>query len=101
MPALARKSSSQATKPARSSTAPANVAERQGDREQGSIRHLVATDGPQLDHTPVSLLARLKEGTQGFWIVIEKPGYADFDLLEKTFWFHPLPLEDIRTRNQR
>src|SRR5206468_3915390 len=73
MPALARKSSSQATKPARSSTAPANVAERQGDREQGSIRHLVATDGPQLEPTPASLLTCLKEGKQGFWLDIDNP----------------------------
>src|SRR3989454_2355632 len=101
MPALARKSSSRATKPARSSTAPANVAERQGDREQGSIRHLVATDGPQLEPTPASLLTCLKEGKQGFWLDIENPGDADYHLLEQTFKFHPLTLEDIRNRNQR
>src|SRR5439155_260726 len=101
MPALARKSSRQTTKPARSSTAPANVAERQGDRVQGSIRHLVATDGPQLETTANSLLACLKEGKQGFWLDIENPGDADYDLLEKTFKFHPLTLEDIRNRNQR
>src|SRR5438105_8058862 len=101
MRALARKSSRKTTKPARSSTAPANVAERQGDREQGSIRHLVATDGPQLDPTPDSLLACLKAGKQGFWLDIENPGDADFELLQKTFKFHPLTLEDIRNRNQR
>src|SRR5207247_7905951 len=101
MPALARKSSSQATKPARSSTAPANVAERQGDREQGSIRHLVATDGPQLEPTPASLLTCLEEGRQRFWLDIENPGDADYHLLEQTFKFHPLTLEDIRNRNQR
>src|SRR5256714_9029981 len=101
MPALARKSSRQTTNPARSSTAPANVAERQGDREQGSIRHLVATDGPQLEPTANGLLACLKDGKQGFWLDIENPGDADFDLLEKTFKFHPLTLEDIRNRNQR
>src|SRR5437762_9807434 len=83
MPALARKSSSHATKPARSSTAPANVAERQGDREQGSIRHLVATDGPQLEPTPASLLTCLKEGKQGFWLDIENPGDADYHLLDR------------------
>src|SRR5438093_13312868 len=95
MPALARKSSRQITKPARSSTAPANVAERQGDREQGSIRHLVATDGPQLDPTPVSLLACLKEGKQA-----DRRG-VELGPIGKTFKFHPLTLEDIRNRNQR
>ena len=101
MPALARKSSRQTTKPARSTTAPANVAERQGDRAQGSIRHLVATDGPQLEPTADSLLACLKAGKQGFWLDIENPGDDDYALLEKTFGFHPLTLEDIRNQNQR
>src|SRR5437899_4586100 len=98
---MARKSSRQAAKPARSSTAPANLAEREGDKAQGSIRHVVATDGPPLDPTSEGLLACLKKGAQGFWLDIENPGDADFELLEKTFGFHPLTLEDIRNRNQR
>src|SRR5437868_2816684 len=101
MPALARKSSKSAGKPARSATAPANVAQREGDRAQGSIRHVVATDGPQVEPTADSLLACLKAGKQGFWLDIENPGDADFHLLEKTFKFHPLTLEDIKNRNQR
>src|SRR5438046_7567186 len=78
--------------PARPSTAPVNVADREGDKAQGSIRHVVATDGPSLDATPDSLLACLKKGKQGFWLDIENPGDDDYELLEKTFGFHPLTL---------
>ena len=77
------------------------MADREGDKAQGSIRHVVATDGPPLDATADSLLACLKEGKQGFWLDIENPGKDDFELLEKTFGFHPLTLEDIRNQNQR
>jgi magnesium transporter len=77
------------------------VADREGDKAQGSIRHVVATDGPPLDPTSEGLLTCLKKGTQGFWLDIENPGDADYELLEKTFKFHPLTLEDIRNRNQR
>ncbi len=77
------------------------MADREGDKAQGSIRHIVATDGPPLDATPDSLLACLKKGKQGFWLDIENPGDDDYALLEKTFGFHPLTLEDIRHQNQR
>lgn len=77
------------------------MADREGDKAQGSIRHIVATDGPPLDATPDSLLACLAKGKQGFWLDIENPGDDDYALLEKTFGFHPLTLEDIRHQNQR
>lgn len=38
---------------------------------------------------------------QGFWLDIEAPDDADYDLLEHTFNFHPLTIEDIRHQNQR
>jgi len=77
------------------------VADREGDQALGSIRHIVATDGPPLDPTSDGLLACLKKGTQGFWLDIENPDKDDYELLEKTFGFHPLTLEDIRHQNQR
>jgi magnesium transporter len=43
----------------------------------------------------------LREGKQGFWLDIENPDDADYDLLEHTFHFHTLALEDIRHQNQR
>ena len=77
------------------------MADREGDQALGSIRHIVATDGPPLDPTSDGLLACLKKGTQGFWLDIENPDKDDYELLEKTFGFHPLTLEDIRHQNQR
>jgi magnesium transporter len=38
---------------------------------------------------------------QGFWLDIEAPDDSDYDLLETTFNFHPLTIEDIRHQNQR
>lgn len=38
---------------------------------------------------------------EGFWLDIEAPDDADYDLLEHTFKFHPLTIEDIRHQNQR
>jgi magnesium transporter len=37
----------------------------------------------------------------GFWLDIEAPDDADYELLEKTFNFHPLTIEDIRHQDQR
>jgi magnesium transporter len=37
----------------------------------------------------------------GFWLDIEAPDGADYELLEQTFKFHPLTIEDIRHQNQR
>jgi len=40
-------------------------------------------------------------GQAGFWLDIESPDDADYRLLEDTFKFHPLTIEDIRHQNQR
>jgi len=37
----------------------------------------------------------------GFWLDIEAPDESDYELLERTFKFHPLTIEDIRHQNQR
>jgi len=37
----------------------------------------------------------------GFWLDIEAPDEDDYRLLEDTFKFHPLTIEDIRHQNQR
>jgi magnesium transporter len=64
-------------------------------------RHLVSTQGPLLEPQAESIAACLSEGKQGFWLDIENPEDSDYELLEKTFKFHPLALEDIRHQNQR
>ena len=41
------------------------------------------------------------DAKQGFWLDIENPDDSDFALLDKTFKFHQLTIEDIRHQNQR
>jgi magnesium transporter len=64
-------------------------------------RRLIATQGLLVEPEAESISACLIEGKQGFWLDIENPDDADYELLEKTFKFHPLALEDIRHQNQR
>lgn len=64
-------------------------------------RHLISTQGPLLEPQAESIAACLAENKQGFWLDIENPDDSDYELLEKTFKFHPLALEDIRHQNQR
>jgi len=64
-------------------------------------RHLIATQGSLVDPEPKSIAACLLEGKQGFWLDIENPDDSDYQLLEHTFKFHQLTLEDIRHQNQR
>ena len=37
----------------------------------------------------------------GFWLDIEAPDQADYDLLQDVFKFHPLTIEDIQHQDQR
>jgi len=67
-----------------------------------ALRTLVTTEG----HTPsirVEDITRCFNAAHedGFWLDIEAPDQADFDLLEKTFKFHPLTIEDIQHQDQR
>jgi magnesium transporter len=64
-------------------------------------RHLIATQGRLVEPRTDQIEACLREAKQGFWLDIENPDAADYELLEKTFKFHPLALEDIRHQNQR
>src|SRR5207245_2128033 len=65
------------------------------------MRYLIATQGPLNEPVTDQIAECLQAGKQGFWLDIENPDDADFALLEKTFKFHQLTLEDIRHQNQR
>jgi magnesium transporter len=65
------------------------------------MRQLIATAGPLTEPTPQALKTCLQSGQQGFWLDIENPDDSDFAVLQDTFGFHPLTLEDIRHQNQR
>ncbi len=65
------------------------------------MRQLIATEGPLTEPTPQALKACLQTGEQGFWLHVENPDDSDYTVLQDTFGFHPLTLEDIRHQNQR
>jgi magnesium transporter len=65
------------------------------------VRTLFTTNGQQENdvsdiHTCFELRHR-----DGFWLDIEAPNDDDYRLLEQTFGFHPLTIEDIKHQNQR
>ena len=66
------------------------------------MRTLVTTSG-KVQTTGVEEITRcFKDASEtGFWLDIEAPDQSDYDLLENTFKFHPLTIEDIQHQNQR
>ena len=66
------------------------------------MRTLITLEGRN-DTTHPKEIARCFHvaGEQGFWLDIQAPDDSDFELLEKTFKFHPLTIEDIKHQDQR
>ena len=64
------------------------------------IRYLIATQGQDLEPSTANIGQCLAD-KRGFWLGIENPDPEDFALLEQTFNFHPLTIDDIKHRNQR
>jgi magnesium transporter len=66
------------------------------------LRTLITIGGKQQSTATDEIVRCLSEAPQlGFWLDIEQPDEADFHLLENTFKFHSLTIEDIRHQNQR
>jgi magnesium transporter len=66
------------------------------------MRTLISTNG-QVPSTEISDIEGCfaAAADAGFWLDIEAPDAGDYRLLEETFKFHPLTIEDIRHQNQR
>lgn len=66
------------------------------------VRTLITTEGKQ-ESTATDQIVRCFADAQqlGFWLDIEAPDDSDYQLLEKTFKFHPLTIEDIKHQEQR
>ena len=66
------------------------------------MRTLLTTAG-QTAATKVENITRCfnEAHESGFWLDIEAPDEADFDLLQNVFKFHPLTIEDIQHQDQR
>ncbi len=66
------------------------------------MRTIITTTGKTEDTTTDSVIQCLQAAhIMGFWLDIEAPDDSDFKLLEETFKFHPLTIEDIQHENQR
>lgn len=66
------------------------------------MRTLITTAGKQPSQATDEIVRCFEESHQmGFWLDIEAPDDADFKLLEESFNFHPLTIEDIKHQNQR
>ena len=66
------------------------------------MRTLLTTAGAS-DGSDLSAINRCFADAQkdGFWLDIEAPDADDIKLLQETFHFHPLTIEDIEHQNQR
>jgi magnesium transporter len=66
------------------------------------VRTLITTTGKQPSTATDDLVSCFADSPQsGFWLDIEAPDADDYGLLEHTFKFHPLTIEDIKHQNQR
>jgi len=65
------------------------------------MRTLVTSGGRCSDVSTDDVRRILEAGEGGFWLDIEGPDEADYELLLEAFRFHPLTVEDVRVQNQR
>ena len=66
------------------------------------MRTLITTTGKQSSTATDQIVQCFSEAREmGFWLDIEAPDDADYELLEHTFKFHPLTIEDIKHQEQR
>ncbi len=66
------------------------------------MRKLFTTDGHVEDASHIEIQRCFKDAHEkGFWLDIEAPSEEDYHLLEQTFKFHPLTIEDIKNQDQR
>jgi magnesium transporter len=62
---------------------------------------MITAAGQCADVSIDEIRRRLEAQEIGFWLDIERPEQADYDLLLDAFGFHPLTVDDVRQRNQR
>ena len=66
------------------------------------MRKLFTVDGHVEDASHIEIQRCFREAHEkGFWLDIEAPSEEDFHLLENTFSFHALTIEDIKNQDQR
>jgi Mg2+ and Co2+ transporter CorA len=72
-----------------------------GDRTGPSVCYVVHPDGSEQVHFDPATVEGLLAGHRFFWLDLDQPDEADFDVLRDVFGFHPLAVEDSESFDQR
>ncbi|HEV8154723.1 MAG TPA: magnesium/cobalt transporter CorA [Gaiellales bacterium] len=71
------------------------------DRTGPSVCHVVHDEGAEQVHFDHATVEGLLAGGRFFWLDLDQPVAADFEVLRDVFAFHPLAIEDSEHFNQR
>jgi magnesium transporter len=72
-----------------------------GDRTGPSVCYVVHHDGSEQVHFDPATVESLLAGRRFFWLDLDQPDEADFEVLRDVFGFHPLAVEDSEAFDQR
>jgi magnesium transporter len=86
------------TEPPPERSDPAEAGEDRGGR---SVCHVVHNEGSEQVRFDRATVEELLAGGQFFWLDLDQPQPADFQLLRDVFRFHPLAIEDSEHFSQR
>ncbi len=72
-----------------------------GESAPKSLCHVYHPDGTGRVHFDRATVEKLLDDGKFFWVDVEKPQAADFEILRDVFKFHPLAVEDSENFGQR
>jgi magnesium transporter len=76
-------------------------ADGSGDHTGPSVCYVVHRDGSERVRFDRATVEGLLAGGRFFWLDLDQPDGADFEVLREVFGFHPLAVEDSETFDQR
>jgi magnesium transporter len=76
-------------------------AEASGDRTGPTVCHVVHDHGSEQVQFDRATVEGLLAGGRFFWLDLDQPDTADFEILREVFGFHPLAVEDSEHFDQR
>jgi len=79
----------------------AAAAEVDGDRTGPSVCYVVHPDGSEQVRFDRATVEGLLAAGRFFWLDLDQPDAADFEILRDVFRFHPLAVEDSEHFDQR
>jgi magnesium transporter len=75
--------------------------EASGDRTGPSVCYVIDEEASKQVNFDRATVERLLAGKSFFWLDLDQPGAADFEILRDAFGFHPLAVEDSEHFDQR